>query len=431
MTTTGSGSGDFFEYKGVQTCQVNIDKKFKELAECLKGANDYMNAHIDTAADETAIKGELGKRFLDDWNMNASTFGDFYENFSSWSLLMASIIEQYGTFELEAVKNAIKENQSTGATLKGVAETREAQAVNEELWKSEQTQQEMISESLNPTYMAKLGWEKSVISNAAYYDNSKVNQTISDIANGVVVYDTDGNAVNGLKLCPDKMDEENYNEYMIYEGVDVNGNKQYYSIDENGKLRLKDKDSVKDVGTVAQHMKVGDTFDNGQDLNGDNAIERISKASYIVGYDANSNQTYMALPHSDGTVEYYAVKGQITTDSTDNMSNSVTTGEITNVNVTAEQIQAAGFKPLYTTTDYGSQKQDVAAIQQQYGTVGGVEATNTPTDNGYYSNGQFYGTPGGAPVEEEKDGTTPQNYGSVPPGSVPKDDDDENREILI
>lgn len=56
MTTTGSGSGDFFEYKGVQTCQVNIDKKFKELAECLKGANDYMNAHIDTAADETAIK---------------------------------------------------------------------------------------------------------------------------------------------------------------------------------------------------------------------------------------------------------------------------------------------------------------------------------------------------------------------------------------
>ena len=165
MTTTGSGTGDFFDYKGVQTCQINIDKKFNELANLLKSANDYMNANIQTSANESAIKGDLGKRFLDDWNANASTFGDFYENFSSWSLLMASIIEQYGTFELEAVKNAIKENQSTGATLKGVAETRAAQAYNEELWKAEQEQLEMIGESCNPEHLASLGWKEALIRN--------------------------------------------------------------------------------------------------------------------------------------------------------------------------------------------------------------------------------------------------------------------------
>ena len=430
MTTTGSGSGDFFEYKGVQTCQVNIDKKFKELAECLKGANDYMNAHIDTAADETAIKGELGKRFLDDWNMNASTFGDFYENFSSWSLLMASIIEQYGTFELEAVKNAIKENQSTGATLKGVAETRAAQAVNEELWKQEQAQQELIGESCNPVNMAKLGWEKACVNNWDYYNNDKVNKTISDIATGVTVYDQDGNAVNGLVLKPELVEDAYINEFMVYEGVDVNGNKQYYTIEEDGSLKLVSKDDVSEIGHVSDTLKVGDEYHVSIDMNGDNAQERIYKSSYNIGYNEATNETIMALPRSDGTVEYYAVEGKIGTWNNKN-NNTDMYGNITKIGLTPEDVSAAGLQPLYTTTDYGSQKQDVAAIQQQYGTVGGVEATNTPTDNGYYSNGQFYGTPGGAPVEEENDGTTPQNYGSVPPGSVPKDDDDENREIQI
>ena len=125
MTTTGGESGDFFEYQGVQTCQINIDKKFAEMAELLKSANDYMNFHIQCPeTEECALGGDLGNRFLEDWNANASTFSDFYENFHSWSLLMSDIIQHFGSFEIDAVSNAIGANQSSGATLKGVAETK-------------------------------------------------------------------------------------------------------------------------------------------------------------------------------------------------------------------------------------------------------------------------------------------------------------------
>ena len=107
MTTTGGGSGDLFEYQGVQNCQINIDKKFAEMAELLKSANDYMNFHIQCPeTEECALRGVLGARFLEDWNANASTFSDFYENFHSWSVLMSDIIQHFGSFEVEAGKTA-------------------------------------------------------------------------------------------------------------------------------------------------------------------------------------------------------------------------------------------------------------------------------------------------------------------------------------
>lgn len=423
---TDSGTGDFFDYQNVQKCQVQIDDKFRELAECLKSANDYMNAHIDTAPNETAIKGVLGERFLEDWNINASTFSDFYENFSSWSSLMASIIEEYGTFEQEAVKNAIGKNQSTGVTLKGVAATRAAQQFNEGQWKAEQEYLEMIGESCDPTNFAKLGWEKVSVNAVGAYNNDDVNKTITNIANGETVYDSDGNAVNGLVLKPELVEDDYFNEFMIYEGIDKNGNKQYYSIETDGELKLLEKNYVKEVARVSDTLKVDDVYDIWEGFSGDDAHERIYKTSYKIGYNKSTDETYMALPRSDGTVEYYAVKGNIGTYNSNDKSNN-TSGKITKVNLTPKQVSDAGFNPLYE--DQTFETQDVEAIQNQYSGVQGVDANNNPTDKGYYSNGQFHDIPGGVPPEEDTQNSGTPYTGTVTPGPVPADDDDDEREI--
>ena len=444
MTTTGSGTGDYFEYKGVQECQKNIDTKFSELAEILKSANDYMNANIQTSASESAIKGDLGQRFLDDWNANASTFSDFYENFSSWSTLMASIIEQYGTFEIDAVSNAIGNNQSSGATLKGVAETREAQKFNEDQWRAEQAHLEMIGESCDPENMARLGWKEALIRNgtSSSASGAPVQETEDKIAKGETVYDQDGYGVNGLKLRPELCEDNNYNEFMIYEGIDHNGNKQYYAIDLDGGLHRLDPEYVSDIGTVSEHVKVGDTYSIVADGSGDNAADRIYKSSYIVGYDSKSNQTYMALPRSDGSVEYYTVEGEI--HGWDHETGTNWTGKVTEIGVTPEAVAEAGFQPLYENKTF--ETQDVAAVQEKYSGVGGVEVSNEPTSdsNGYYKDGQFYGgaaggtpagtestqgadtTPSGNAPKENDDtqGSGAPYYGTTPSGSAPKDDDD-------
>ncbi|MGN0967524.1 MAG: hypothetical protein ACI4OP_08125 [Candidatus Coprovivens sp.] len=129
----GATNGDFFDYTGVKSCMDSLDQKFSEFAELLRSVNDYMNdnIHID---HNSAIFGLLGEKFLNDWNENASTFGDFYENFSVWNQLMVNIMNQYGGFDDAAVKNAIGQNQSSGATLAGVAETRAA------IWENNQLQ---------------------------------------------------------------------------------------------------------------------------------------------------------------------------------------------------------------------------------------------------------------------------------------------------
>lgn len=436
MTTTGSGTGDFFEYQGVQTCQINIDNKFSEMAELLKSVNDYMNFHIHCPeTEECALRGELGKRFLDDWNMNASTFSDFYENFHSWSLLMGDIIRQYGTFDLDAVKDAIESNQSTGATLKGVAETRAAQQFNEDQWRAEQTQLEMIGDSCDPTYMASLGWKEALVRNgtSASASGTPVQETEDKIARGETVYDQDGYGVNGLKLRPELCDDQYYNEFMIYEGIDHNGNKQYYSIDLDGGLHRVDPEHVSDIGYVKDNVKVGDTYSIIADGSGDNAADRIYKSSYIMGYDAASNQTYMALPRSDGTCEYYTVKGEI--HGWDHESGTNWTGEVTQVGLTAEQVQNAGFNPLYVKQDY-SARNDLDAVKEQYSGVEGVQGTGQAVDNGSYRDGQYYGTVtgGGVPAEEEeKQGTTPTPYTGTGPyvTTLEHDEDDEHRVYTV
>ena len=316
-----------------------------------------MNDNIDVSHD-SAIFGERGKKLLAEWNANAATFSDFYENFRQWSVLMGSILDSYHTFESDTVKDALAANASDGSGLRGVQAYREALRFNQDQADEKVMYDQMKVQQINPKTLESLNWEKTVINNCSYQNEEKVDEIEAKIANGETIFDTDGKAVTGLKLKPELMDENNSNEYLIYEGVDENGNVNYYSIEADGEVKKLDKNYVKTVGTVKDNVKVGDTFQIDNDVfSGDNGAERVYKNSYIVGYNKDSNKTYMALPRSDGSCEYYAVQGQISA------KNGVFTGKVTNVGLTPEDIKAAGFKPLYDTKTFESK--DASAIKEE------------------------------------------------------------------
>ena len=114
-------------------------------------------------------------------------------------------------------------------------------------------------------------------------------------------------------------------------------------------------------------LEVGDEYQITADLNGDNNVERISKASYIVGYHKDSNQTYMALPRSDGTVEYYTVEGNINGWASD--EGNTWCGKITNVNVSATDVKNAGLKPLYEDQTFGSKDVDAIRAENEFNNI--------------------------------------------------------------
>lgn len=173
---------DYFNYEGVKSHMGALDSKFSEFAEELRKANLCVNEVVHNSP-ESAIYGDLGANMLNTWNENASTFGDFYENFNSWSALMASIISTYATFENNAVRNVVANNQSNGANLKGIQETRSALIQKEKLkeietlpYRGEKPNIENLpyvysdgDEGAKIEYLNDVDSEKSDDSNGVYY----------------------------------------------------------------------------------------------------------------------------------------------------------------------------------------------------------------------------------------------------------------------
>lgn len=98
----------------------NLDADFAYFAQTLKKANDMVNDFVNVTP-ASSIYGEKAKKVLNLWNQNASTFGDFYQNFENWSSLMINAANEYHKFE----NSVFSSHQTTGGTADGVANSRE------------------------------------------------------------------------------------------------------------------------------------------------------------------------------------------------------------------------------------------------------------------------------------------------------------------
>ena len=204
------------------------------------------------------------------------------------------------------------------------------------------------------TNLKDTGWNKPYVNNWDDGDWNKLDKRIKDSETTKGTKDKDGNTVRNLTYCPDLMDEKNINEYMIFSAEDADGNTQYYSFESDGELKKLDASGVKEVGTVKDTLKKGDDIqitNEGLLDFGDSEGTRIGKSSWIVGYDRDKDITYMALPHRDGTVEYYTVKHEVT----NNYWNERVTHEVVSTNISEKDITNAGFTPVSSPNSTVSQ----------------------------------------------------------------------------
>ncbi len=175
---------------------------------------------------------------------------------------------------------------------------------------------ETVGNKNSYTNLSSIGWNKMWVSYWANGDWEEIKKTAKASESSEGIADKDGDIVRNLKYLPDYMDESNFNEYLIFSGEDENGVTKYYSMEPDGTIKkLNDQSKVKKVGTVKDTIKAGDKIQiNNENLFdfGDSEKSRVGKCSWVVGYDRSKDVTYMALPHSDGSVEYYSVEGEVT-----------------------------------------------------------------------------------------------------------------------
>ena len=189
------------------------------------------------------------------------------------------------------------------------------------------------------TNLLNTGWKKFNTNNINYSDWDKINKTARASEKPEGIKDVDGNPVRNLEYRPDLMDEKNFNEFTIFSAQDGKEEK-YYRMQNDGTIKELDKKGVVNVGTVKNDLNIGDDVRDWA-FTGNNTAERIFNCSWIVGYSEEENATYMALPHSDGSVEYYSVDGKVDSEYVPGATKKVLAK-----NISEETITKKGFKTL-------------------------------------------------------------------------------------
>lgn len=89
---------EIFDYEKVKIDIENLEVLFDKFAKQVRDANDVVVENINNGAG-SAIYGDYGKRLLDSWDKNSSTFGDFKKNFDDWVKLVTIVGINNSAFE--------------------------------------------------------------------------------------------------------------------------------------------------------------------------------------------------------------------------------------------------------------------------------------------------------------------------------------------
>jgi hypothetical protein len=139
------------------------------------------------------------------------------------------------------------------------------------------------------------------------------------------------------------IDKKNVNEFVILEGEDG----EYYTVIVEGingdaKLKKLDSHNIKKVGKVADHYKVGDTWDVAVDyFSGDSEKEEIAKTSWYMG--SKDGLHYMYLPQEDKVVSV-KYKYDDSGEWTERFQSGTEFYEVVSLNVSNSELEKANIK---------------------------------------------------------------------------------------
>ena len=92
-------SSEVFDYEKVLNSMNTLEGYFKDFAVALNNVNKLIVGSINVNAD-SALYGDLGKKFLNVWKENSFSFNEFYYNFDSWAKLVAAVQKNNADFEI-------------------------------------------------------------------------------------------------------------------------------------------------------------------------------------------------------------------------------------------------------------------------------------------------------------------------------------------
>ena len=232
-----------------------------------------------------------------------------------------------------------------------------------------------------------LGWEPAMDYNGGYnYLSEGQKETMRKVEAGVKLIDDDGDPVKNLQLVPEKYETGGADDFLLMQGKDDDGNIKYYTMHRNGELMKVDSSDVKEVRYVKGTLKAGDKVSIGASKNSNESI--IIKNSYVVKENAGKdNVTIMALPRSDGTVEYYTLDKKP-------ISHYKSYATVKQTGLTEQQVRELGGQPLEnkvqlnktTTTQYNTTPEQVEEAEKTWkeGTSGasGSGGSSGPVKSG-------------------------------------------------
>ncbi len=228
----------------------------------------------------------------------------------------------------------------------------------------------------NTNKYAYKAWDNNGMTGVNYQLSSEYYEDVAKMETVEGIEDANGKRWSNMTYEPDCMSTEGENSYMIF-SKDTGDGKKYYKVKPNYSgtkftvEEIPENKIVKDL-TVKDTLEPGTRIDISTDLNGDSDRERVGKASWIMSYDPEKNETLMVLPHSDGTAEYYTVEGDVY--SANNFKRSFTVKKI----LTDEEAKNYGGGYLYPPT---KKTKGLEIKNQNLGTDTDTDIANVDTIN--------------------------------------------------
>lgn len=218
-----------FYYEGIKSSFELLNGKFEEFASCLEKLNNNIQENINVGAN-SGVLGSYGTSIINLWNNNASTFGDFYKNFDSWSATVISLASSNRQYE-GLTADMFANYQSNGGTLDGVANLRLSTAILQGATNLDgkaiyDENNSMVVKEIDPNTGEEV--EVTYVRSVDQYGNAVVRK-----------YDKDGNLLEVKLVCTNGQNpilEDNGNETYLYEFKDANGNPVTYVYDKNGNI---------------------------------------------------------------------------------------------------------------------------------------------------------------------------------------------------
>ena len=294
-----------FDPAVVKEKMTAIEGKFAEFAKVLQEINNTMEMNVNKN-ENSAVFGKCGAAELSAWSDNASTFGDFYNNFNNWSALVSAVSAN----NIALQNDVISKYRSTGDKLDGVAEARAASSADGLSEDAKKVYDHLIPDSYVPTNEEYNQAKKQgdIPDDWTYEDYKKYMETGESPEGKTPIASSDGAPTNKEYMqakkqgdIPDDWTYEDYKKYM--ETGESPEGKTPIASSETEPTQATDSNSDTETTSTTETTEEtepegevnSDNSDNSTDSASDEPVETAS-----VNYETPGNQTQFSETVNSG-----------------------------------------------------------------------------------------------------------------------------------